>query len=335
MEWERAAARGPLRVEYRQVGGRLVGSNLLPGRAWVDGYAQAWELLGAGRQVRTLTGLVARASASCPRVVPWVWSHPLRALELAADWDRLLATVRWISVHPAAGRYVRQVDVPGVDTKFIESRKGVLTQLLDLELDPSRIDVTATDFAGRYGFLRKPEYVRFRCAAALRPTFSEMTVRAAELTAAPSGVTRAFILENEVTYLAFPLPPDAMALFGGGYAVDVLAALGWLGSLDLTYWGDLDTHGFAILNRLRGSFPRARSMLMDRQTLLAHQSQWVTEATPTKAALELLEPVEQELYQDLVGGTFGTAVRLEQERVSFGCIERALAERPRLTACGQ
>lgn len=334
-EWERAAARGPLRVEYRQVGGRLVGSNLLPGRARVDGYAQAWELLGAGRQAQTLTGLVARASASCPRVVPWVCSHPLRALELASDWDRLLATVQWISAHRLEGLYVRQVDVPGVDTKFIESRKGVLTQLLDLELDPSRIDVTAADFAGRHGFLRKPEYVRFRCASSSGRAFSEMTVRAAELTAAPPGVTRAFILENEVTYLAFPLPADAMALFGGGYAVDVLSHLSWLGSLKLTYWGDLDTHGFAILNRLRGRFPQARSMLMDRQTLLAHRSQWVTEATPTKAALALLDPLEQALYQDLVGGTFGAAVRLEQERVSFGCIERALAERPRLTACGQ
>jgi hypothetical protein len=128
-----------------------------------------------------------------------------------------------------------------------------------------------------------------------------------------------------VTYLAFPLAGDAIALFGDGYAVNVLASLDWLGSLDLTYWGDLDTHGFAILNRLRSRFPQARSMLMDRGTLLAHRSQWVTEATPTKAALGLLEPEEQGLYQDLVDGMFGQAVRLEQERVSFGSLERALS----------
>ena len=322
LEWERAG-RGPLRVEYRQVGGRVVGFNLLPGRAWVDGYAQAWELLGARRQVSELTGLASRTESSCPRVVPWVSRNPVKALELAADWDRLLATVRWIDVHQRDGLYVRQVDVPGVDTKFIESRKGVLTQLLDLQLDPSRVNLAAADFAGRYGFRRKPEYVRFRCA---RPgsAYSEMTVRADELTAPPFGVTRAFILENEVTYLAFPLPADAIALFGDGYAVNVLAGVDWLGSLDLTYWGDLDTHGFAILNRLRSRFPQARSMLMDRETLLAHRSQWVTEATPTKAVLGLLDVEEQGLYQDLVNGTLGRAVRLEQERVSFGCLERAL-----------
>ena len=46
--------------------------------------------------------------------------------------------------------------------------------------------------------------------------------------------------------------------------------------------------------------------------------------TPTRAALDLLTPAEQSLYQALVTGTYGPAVRLEQERVSFGWLERAL-----------
>jgi hypothetical protein len=321
-EWERAG-RGPLRVEYKQVGGRLVGANQIPGRAWLDGYAQAWELLGARRQVSELIRLADRAKAECPRVLGWLERYPVQALGLAADWDRLLATVRWIDEHQLTGLYIRQVDVPGVDTKFIEGHQRVLTQLLDLQLDPARINPAAPDFAGRFGFRRKPEYVRFRCAGPDFP-YTEMTVRAAELTAAPAGVTRAYILENEVTYLAFPLAADAVVLFGGGYAVNILAGLGWLAALDLTYWGDLDTHGFAILNRLRSRFPHARSILMDRKTLLAHQSQWVTEKTPTKAALVLLTPAEQDLYQDLVEGTFGPAVRLEQERVSFASLEYVL-----------
>ena len=44
-EWERAR-RSQLRVEYKKVGGRHVGSNLIPGRAWIDSYDQAWALLG-------------------------------------------------------------------------------------------------------------------------------------------------------------------------------------------------------------------------------------------------------------------------------------------------
>jgi hypothetical protein len=320
-EWARAG-RGPLRVEYKQVGGRSFGTNQLPCRAWVDGYSQAWELLGMRRHVRELTGLADRAKAACPRVLPWVERNPVKVLQLAPVWDRLLATARWIDEHQPTGLYVRQVDVPGVDTKFIEDNKHVLTQLLDLQLAPARIDTAELDFPGRYGFRRKPDYARFRHTGS--GAYTELTVRADEFTSPPAGVTRAFILENEVTYLAFPLPAGAIAFFGHGYAVNVLAGLDWLAALDLAYWGDLDTHGFAILNRLRNKFPHARSILMDRETLLAHQSQWVTEKTPTKATLGLLGQAEQALYQDLVNGTYGPAVRLEQERVSFTSLEQAL-----------
>ena len=136
------------------------------------------------------------------------------------------------------------------------------------------------------------------------------------------------MVENEITYLAFPLPGGAIVIFGGGYAVDVLEPLGWLTNLDLIYWGDIDTHGFAILNRLRHRFSHARSMLMDRATLLAHRDQWVTEPRPAVARLDLLDAEEAELHRDLVDGTLGPSVRLEQERIRFAAIERAVAYQP-------
>ena len=122
--------------------------------------------------------------------------------------------------------YLRQVDVPGVDTKFIERHRGVLAELLDLQLDPDRIDADATDFAARYRFRRKPGYVRFRSRWPVR--LHRASVRADEFAAPPPETKRAYVIENEITYLAFPLPADAMVIFGGGYAVDVLEPLGWL-----------------------------------------------------------------------------------------------------------
>jgi hypothetical protein len=322
-EWERAG-RGALRVEYKLVGGRLIGTNQIPCRAWLDDYDQVWEFIGARQQIRRLSEIAEQTKAQCPRVLGWLERHPVKALDLASSWAHVLATIRWVDERQLAGMYVRQVDVPGVDTKFIDKHKRVLTELLDLQLDPARIDAAAPDFEGRYGFRRKPDYVRLRTAAA-GAAYTELTVRADEFAAPPPGVSRAYIVENEITYLAFPLAPDAIVIFGGGYAVSVLERLDWLVTLDLAYWGDLDTHGFAILNRLRRRFPHARSFLMDRETLLAHQSQWVPEPAPTKVALGLLTPPEQELYQALGTGAFGPAVRLEQERVSFAWLEQALA----------
>lgn len=63
---------------------------------------------------------------------------------------------------------------------------------------------------------------------------------------------------------------------------------------------------------------------MDRTTLLAHREQWITEPTPTNVRLEMLRPDESAMYQDTVEDTYGVAVRLEQERISYGAIMRAL-----------
>lgn len=320
-EWERAG-RGPLRVEYAKVGGRQFGSNLIPCRAWVDGYDQAWELLGVRAEVRRFAELAALTGERCPRLRPWLERRPRKVLELAAQWEQLLATVRWIDQRQRPGMYLRQVDVPGVDTKFIEGHRGVLTELLALQLDPGRLDPDAAGFEARHRFGRKPGYVRFRCDGFRG--FSELSVRADEFTAGPPGIVRAYVLENEVTYLAFPLAADAMVILGGGYAVPLLEQLGWLADLDLVYWGDIDTHGFAILDRLRQRFPHARSMLMDRETLLAHQDQWVTEPSVSAAALDLLDPREARLHRDLLANAFGPSLRLEQERVSFTAIEQAI-----------
>jgi hypothetical protein len=65
-------------------------------------------------------------------------------------------------------------------------------------------------------------------------------------------------------------------------------------------------------------------MLMDRATLLAHRSHWVTEPSPTDDPLELLNQNEARLYRDLVSNALGQSVRLEQERVRFSALEQAL-----------
>ena len=41
-------------------------------------------------------------------------------------------------------------------------------------------------------------------------------------------------------------------------------------TIEVLYWGDIDTHGFAILNPLRGHFCHIASTLMDQASLEAH-----------------------------------------------------------------
>ncbi|MGH3157137.1 MAG: DUF3322 domain-containing protein, partial [Streptosporangiaceae bacterium] len=289
------------RIEHKQVGGRVIGVNSIPCRAWIDSYEQLWRLLGVEAEVVRFSTALDQAKAVMPALADWMIAHPVKVLALAHDWDRILATVAWIDQSAGLGRYLRQIDVPGVDTKFIEHHRGVLTDLLDLQLPPARIDTTVprSDFTGRYRFRKKPSYVRFRYLAASPSELSELTIRTQELTVAPPGISTVYVVENEVTYLAFPPVRNAIVIFGGGYAVSVLEQLPWLAGCDLVYWGDIDTHGFEILARLRRHFPHTRSVLMDRATLLAHQTQWVTEPAPARPDLAHLTPDEAALCHDL------------------------------------
>lgn len=104
---------------------------------------------------------------------------------------------------------------------------------------------------------------------------------------------------------------------GKGYDADEPASLQWLTGIEVDYWGDLDTHGFGILHRVRAWLPQARSVLMDRETLLAHEDRWGEEPSPTAARLEKLDAAEAGLYADLVTDRYGNRVRLEQERIDW------------------
>jgi hypothetical protein len=140
-----------------------------------------------------------------------------------------------------------------------------------------------------------------------------------ELAALDLPTSHVFIVENKQTGLAFDDLPGAVVLMARGYAVDRLHELPWLRAADAVhYWGDLDTHGLAILGRPRGHLPQVQSLLMDEATLLEHRAVWVTEPQPHRAdAIEHLDAAEQALYRDLRGDRWGVRVRLEQERIGW------------------
>lgn len=332
-QWVRAwQGRTALRVENAPVGGRVIGSNTVPRRVWVDSYQQLWAVLGVTSDVRRFGELLATAQAQTPRLVPWMTTYPMKVLTLEREWPTIVATVTWIDAHWRPGMYLRQIDPPGVDTKFIERHRGILTDLLDRQLDDDRINSATprSDFVNRYGFRDKPRYVRLRtfdpAVWAFGTPYSELTIRIDELAAAPPSASTVYIIENETTYLAFPRVSDAIVVFGSGYALSRLSALTWLADRALVYWGDIDTHGFSILNQLRAAFPHVRSMLMDRPTLVAHQTQWVREDSPINAQLDRLDAAELALYHDLVEDALGPAVRLEQERVRFSAIQSVITD---------
>ena len=321
--WESACRPGkPVRLERREIGGRLVGRNELPGRAWVESYAAVWVLLGVRAEVEDFDRLVGQSTDI--RVAEWAREQPLKALTVREEWPKLLATAAWIEESRGQGLYLRQIEVSGVDTKFVERHRTILAALLERVLPSERIDTQASvsEFAQRYGFASKPEYVRFRFLdpSSSRRSYNELSLRADELAASPPEATRVFIVENEITYLSFPKVNDAVVIFGAGFGLRRLRNQEWLSTREVNYWGDIDTHGFAILNQLRSSFESVRSILMDRETLLANRAHWSTEPKQHRGVLSHLNDNEADLYAELLANVHGSNLRLEQERVPFSML---------------
>lgn len=329
------------RIVMREFRHRVLGTNAVPDAIWVDTPDAALALIGKKKDAQRFVQLVDVTLARQPTLLQWLHKRPLQALALVQEWPRLLDVVAWLQAHPRPGVYLRQVDLPGVDSKFIEAHRGVLSALLDLALPAEAVDLSATgtsQFCRRYGFKDKPLCIRLRWlgeAAVLLHAVGEqdMALTQADFERLALPVRRVFITENEVSFLAFPAMADSLVIFGAGYGFDALAGARWLHACRVYYWGDIDTHGFAILDQLRAHLPQVQSLLMDRETLMAHTGQWGQEPLPVLRDLPRLDMKEQALFDDLrhqrLGDSPGTGhVRLEQERIGFGWVQRAVAALP-------
>ena len=323
------------RIEMREFHHRLFGKNTLPVAVWLDTADAALAWLGKRRDAARFATLLAQTRAQQPQLLTWIAKRPLRALELDAAWQRLLHIVAWLQDHPRPGVYLRQVDIPGVDSKFIETHRGVLAEWLDLSLPVSAIDASASgvgQFAARYGFRDKPLRVRFRLLdpqASILPGggLQDIGIDADSFARLDLKLARVIVVENEINYLSLPQLTNSMAIFGAGYGFDMLAPAAWLARCTIDYWGDIDTHGFAILDQLRSRYAQVQSFLMDRATLMQFAAHWSVEERPSLRDLPRLTPEESALYDDLRDNRLGNRVRLEQERIGYPWLLSALAQR--------
>jgi len=326
------AARHDLALEWREVRHRTLGRNELPCALLFASPGQAAAVIGKSRELALFRSMCETTAAAMPQLCQWLAKRPLKALELATVWPQLLTMTAWMLANPQPGIYVRQIDAAGLDSKFIERHRGVLAELFDLVLPETAVNQQFTGtsgFARRYGFLDKPLLVRMRpLDEAIRWLCSagdqDVSLTAASFTAMVPPVRRVFITENEINYLAFPDVPDSLIIFGSGYGFDALAQAVWLADCDLFYWGDIDTHGFAILDQLRARFPHAQSLLMDRQTLMTHRALWGREPAQEHRDLPRLTADEASLYHDMRSNVLCEQVRLEQERIAFSHVQAAI-----------
>lgn len=318
-------------VHWTQIEHRQLGRNRVPEAIVVPTEEDALRMVGMARRAARFRVLAAMTSDQLPELRDWMVRRPLLMLEHDDDWERILRVLLWFRAHPRPAVYLRQIEIPEIDTKFVEERLGLLSELLDIVLPSEAIDASARgsrEFERRYGLTTKPALVRFRALDRCCSIggLTDVSSPVGEFARLDLPIEHVFLTENEVNGLAFPDVPRSIVVFGLGYGVERLAQVPWLRRAAVHYWGDIDTHGFAILDRVRSILNDARSLMMDRETLVAHQAHWAHEPVQHIGPLARLTPAEADVYAGLSSGVFGDRVRLEQERVAFAWVKQRLRE---------
>lgn len=260
------------RIEMRELRHRVLGANQVPAAVWVDTLDDALAILGKRRDAERFAALVETVRDRQLGLLDWLARRPLKALELTAAWERLLDVVEWLQHHPRLDVYLRQVDIPGVHSKFIEAHRGVLSEWLDRVLPAEAIDPAATGasgFAIRYGFRGRPQRIRLRALdpnRALIPGLgdADLAVDADTFIRRGPPISRVFVTGNEINFLAFPKVANSLLIFGAGYGSKVLARVGAPGATPpeaLRRLPKYEADNLSKRRRLSCGYPRCSSSL--------------------------------------------------------------------------
>lgn len=322
------AWRGPGTLRWSERRWRVLGTQSLPQQLVLDGPPQVAAWIGelerwtrAEQRQRLLAGRWPRLAPRLPACFAALADYS------DDDFERLRLVLEWLAAHPASGLYPRQIPVAGVDSKWMETRKGVLATLAAALLASASLE---SDFYAVCGLQRAPATARLRvldpALRALLRGLGDITAPIAQLAALDLPVTTVLIVENLQSGLALPDLPGAVAFVALGYSVDLLGQLPWLRAARGIYWGDIDTHGYAILHRARHHLPQLESILMDEATLHHYAALWGEEGSQHGATdMPLLSAQEQIVYQALKNQRWGQNLRLEQERIPWPAVREALA----------
>ena len=143
-----------------------------------------------------------------------------------------------------------------------------------------------------------------------------------ELASLTVDATHLLIIENEQPAYVVQDLANTLVVAGCGYQLNWLSA-SWVGRMTIGYWGDLDSHGFDMLELAREYQPMIQSVMMDRETLELHSqaSHERSGATPPRGRLTA---EELSVLQCLQARPIERR-RLEQEKLPAQFVQGRLA----------
>jgi hypothetical protein len=299
--------RNPGNVVWAEKRWRTLGAHLVPKRVVFQTVIDVAASIDEGERLRSAIAHYELMVNRRPSLRGIVHRHfDLLADASDSEIDLISSMLDWLDSHSTNELYPRQLPILGIDTKWLETRLSVIA---DLWANP--IEFRRPPFLARVRLL---DPVLRRAVGGL----SDISAPVDQLAALGIRPLRVWIVENLQTGLAFGSLADSAVFMGLGYGVSVLSQIPWVMSAECVNWGDIDTHGFAILSRARSVIPCVRSALMDEQTLHRHREMWVEEPSPCDLSeAPSLTPDEHKVFTALHENRWANRLRLEQERIAW------------------
>lgn len=301
-------------IDWDETNTRRWGRQKFPRRVWFADEASFLRALGKAGEGGRFRANLALTRERCPELEGWLPANAPRVVEFSSVWPDLLKVCRYFLAHPRPGLYARELPI-AVDTKFVERHETILRDLLDFLL-PESARTDADRFAERFGLRFDEALIRFRLLdPSLRTRLGlpvdDLSVPLSQFRALGWPGLTVIVTENKMTFLTLPPTENALGIWGGGGAAELLTAVTWLARGPLYYWGDLDVHGFHILSRLRRAFPALTSLMMNESTLDQH-AEHIGASRPAsyEDVAGLTEPERRAYRRLLVEGLL-----LEQEKI--------------------
>jgi hypothetical protein len=325
-------------ITYKQVNTRKHGMQNLPEEISFQNETDYLRFLHREKEVQCFKDNSNKILNQFSELIDWIKKSPQRVIENSKQWDELLLVCKYFKKNPRPNFYIRELPIK-VHTKFIESNKGILLELLNLSLDPANINHDFSgvkDFEKRFGLKFNQSQIRIRIldnsiSEKYVSGLTDIEVTEEEFRRLKIPCKKVFIFENKtnfsnlMNFLTLPQIENTIGIFGSGYKVADLKNASWLSNKEIFYWGDIDTHGLDILSQIRGYFKHTKAIMMDFETLNAFREDWDNGESINKDSLPNLTPEEQELFRFVKGDNIHT-IRLEQEKIDHTYVLKVLGK---------
>jgi hypothetical protein len=288
-----------------------IGKQPVPQKISIDSIEDYLRVAGKEKEYQIFLRNYSLIQNELPLLIEWIKVSPTRLIE-HDTWLDTLKVCKYFLTTPKPDLYIRQLPID-IHTKYIWDNKVIVQSLLEF-LIPEHINKDEQKFELRFNLKYSEHLIRIRFLdKTLSPldNVTDISLTVSDFSDFHSDCDNIFVAENLMNFLTLPFLTKTIAVWsGGGFNVSHLKDIAWLKSKQFYYWGDIDAHGFQILNQFRTYFPNTIAVMMDEETLSSFTSSSGQPATNQN--LQRLSESELKLYNHLRQNN----IRLEQEKIT-------------------